>query len=105
MLQLAHERCAILGASVPFMAASAAATLRFTAMKLSGLTGHGIDAASTRNSANSGWSLGAWPHNPTLVPDLWASRMTLSIIHFTASSCSSNSPANLRSRSTPSVAG
>ena len=28
--------------------------------------------------------------------DLWASRMTLSIIHFTASSCSSNSSAKLR---------
>ncbi len=54
------------------MAASAAATLRFTAMKLSGLTDTESMPHATRNSANSGWSLGAWPHNPTLAPDLWA---------------------------------
>src|SRR5262249_43725890 len=31
---------------------------------------------SARNAANSGWSLGAWPHRPTLRPAAWASRVT-----------------------------
>jgi hypothetical protein len=39
--------------------ASASATLRLTARKLSGLTEIESIPQSTRNSANSGWSLGA----------------------------------------------
>ena len=57
---------------------SAAATRRLTAMKLSGLTDMESMPHATRNSANSGWSLGAWPHSPTLAPALCASPMTLS---------------------------
>ena len=38
-------------------------------------------------------------HNPTLAPALCASRMTLSIIHFTASSCSSKSSGAVRANS------
>ena len=47
-------------------------------MKLSGLTDMESMPHWTRNSANSGWSLGAWPHSPTLAPALCASPMTLS---------------------------
>ena len=63
---------------------SAAATWRFTAMKLSGVTERESIPHVTRNSANSGWSLGACPHSPTFAPDLCASAMTVWIIHFTA---------------------
>src|SRR3546814_3764245 len=83
---------------------SAAATSRFTAMKLSGLTDIESIPHATRNAAKAGWSLGAWPHRPTLAPERCAASITVLIIHLTASSCSSNSSASSsESRSTPSV--
>jgi hypothetical protein len=74
-------------------------------MKLSGVTDIGIDAAideELRELRMIAWRLAAQA-------DLGAgfacaSRMTLEIIHLTASSCSSNRPDNRsESRSTPSV--
>ena len=59
------------------IAASRAATRCFTARKLSGLTEIESMPHSTRNSANSGWSLGAWPQRPILAPALCAAVMTL----------------------------
>src|SRR3546814_10400949 len=69
---------------------SAAATSRFTAMKLSGLTDIESIPHATRNAAKAGWSLGAWPHRPTLAPERCAASITVLIIHLTALSCSSN---------------
>ena len=66
----AHDPWAARRIAIPFANSSAAATRRLTAMKLSGLTDIKSIPHATRNSANSGWSLGAWPHNPTLAPAL-----------------------------------
>lgn len=45
--------------------ASASATTRRAAKTLSGLTEIESILVFVKNAANSGWSLGAWPHSPT----------------------------------------
>ena len=60
---------------------------------------------SARNSANSGWSLGAWPQRPDLAARARGPRVvTIAISFFTPGSRSSNRCArSSESRSTPSV--